>query len=173
MTSSSIGIPRGRLATPITSRTDSFLDAKDISKQVRDSVRDPGLVEEVSGGRHEHAEPNNARDSIERAQMLFRRGEGAQGRSVGGISSSFGIELFPQPAKIFRLVVDNRKHPAKEEQVARLQCLDVSAKRRRGGWELNAKVLQPALGAARLRTFSAYHRPTCAPPSTCSTSPVT
>jgi hypothetical protein len=45
-------------------------------------------------------------------------------------------------------VVDNWEHPAKEEQVARLYRLDVSAKRRRGGWELNSKVLQPAISAA-------------------------
>jgi hypothetical protein len=32
-------------------------------------------------------------------------------------------------------------HPAKEEEVARLERLDVAAKRRRGGGELNAKVL--------------------------------
>ena len=86
--------------------------------------------------------------------MLLGRSQDAQSRGVGGISSGLGIELFPQPAKILRLVVDNRKHPAKEEQVARLHRLDVSAKRRRGGWELNAKVLQPAFGAARLRTFT-------------------
>jgi hypothetical protein len=58
-------------------------------------------------------------------------------------------------------VIDNREHPAKEEKVACLYRLDVSTERRRGGWELNAKVLQPAICTARLRTFSAYHRPTC------------
>ena len=119
-----------------------------------------------------HSEPDDASHSIERAQMLLRRGENAQSRSVGGISSSLGIELFPKSANILRLVVHNRKHPAKEEQVARLDRLDVSAKRCRRGWELNAKLLQPLFctTAANLR---AYHRPACAPPSTCSTSPVT
>src|SRR5271156_4715233 len=105
--------------------------------------------------------------------MLFRRGQNSQSRSVGGISSSLSIELFPKPPNILRLVVDNWKHPAKKEQVARLYRLDVSAKRRRRGRELNAKVLQPAICTARLRTFTPYHRPACAPPSTCSTSPVT
>jgi hypothetical protein len=105
--------------------------------------------------------------------MLFGRGENAQSRSVRGISSSFDIELFPKSANILRLVVHNWEHPAKVEQVARLYRLDVSAKWRRGRWELNAKVLQPAICTARLRTLSAYHRPACAPPSTCSTSPVT
>jgi len=71
MTSSSIGIPNGRLATPMISRTDVFLDAEDISEQVRDSVGDPGLVEEIPVGGHEHAEPHNARHSVEGAQNAF------------------------------------------------------------------------------------------------------
>ncbi len=52
--------------------------------------------------------------------MLFGRSEHAQSRGVGGISSSLGIEFLPQPANILRLVVYNREHPAKEEQIARL-----------------------------------------------------
>ena len=105
--------------------------------------------------------------------MLFGRGEDAQSRGVGGISTGLGIELLSQPPDILRLVIDNWEHPAKEEQVARLYRFHVRAKRRRGGWQLNAKVLQPAICTARLRTFIAYHLPACAPPSTCSTSPVT
>jgi len=105
--------------------------------------------------------------------MLFDRSEGAQGRSVRGISSSLSIELLPHPAEVLRFVVHNREHPAQEEQVARLDCFDVSAERSRSGRELNAKILQPAICPGRLRTRTAYHRPTCAPPSTCSTSPVT
>jgi len=42
-----------------------FLDAKDISKQIRDGVRDPGLVEEVHGGCHEHSEAKDASHPIE------------------------------------------------------------------------------------------------------------
>ena len=81
--------------------------------------------------------------------MFFRRSEDAQSRSVSGVSSSFGIELFSEPANILRLVVDHREHPAKEEQVARLYRLDVGAERRRGGWELNAQLLQPAIRTAQ------------------------
>ncbi len=173
MTSSSIGIPSGRLATPITSRTAIFSMPKISRNRSEARVRDPGLVEEVAGGCHEHSEPDDASHSIERAQMLFRRSEHAQSRGVGGISSGLDVEFFPEPANILRLVVDDREHPAEEEQVARLHRLDVSAERRRGGWELNAELLQPALRTDRLRTFTGYHRPTCAPPSTCSTSPVT
>jgi len=70
-------------------------------------------------------------------------------------------------------VVHNWKHPAKEKEIPRLDGLDVGAEWRRRGWKLNAKILQPAICVSQLRTFAAYHRPTCAPPSTCSTSPVT
>ena len=42
-----------------------FLDAKDISKQVGDSIRDSGLVEEVAGSRYKHTEPDDASHSIE------------------------------------------------------------------------------------------------------------
>src|SRR5882672_393045 len=105
--------------------------------------------------------------------MLLGRSEDVQRRSVGGISSSLGIELFPKSAKIVRLVVHKWEHSAKKEKVACLHRLDVSAKRRRGGRELNAKVLQPAICPAQVRTFHAYHWPACAPPSTCSSSPVT
>ena len=82
--------------------------------------------------------------------MLFGRGENAQSRSVCSVSPGLGVELFPQPANILRLVVNDWEHPAKKEQVARLYRLDVSAKRRRGRWELNAKVLQPTFCTARL-----------------------
>src|SRR5262245_41675453 len=105
--------------------------------------------------------------------MLIGFSEDIQCRSVGGISSGFGIELFRKSAKILRLVVHNWEHSAKEEKVACLHRFDVSAKRRRGGWELNVKVLQPAICNAQVRTSNAYPRPGCAPPSTCSTSPAT
>jgi hypothetical protein len=127
-----------------------FLDAKNISKQIRDSVRDLGLIEEIPGGRHEHSEPDDASHSIERAQMLLGCSEDVQCRNAGRFSSSLGIELVPKPANKLRLVVDNGEHPTKEEQVSRLHCLDVSSKWRRGGWELNTKVLQPAICPAEL-----------------------
>jgi hypothetical protein len=85
--------------------------------------------------------------------MLFRRSEDVQTRGVSSVSSSLGIELFPQPANILRFVVDYREHPAKEKQVPCLHRLHVGAEWRRSGWKLNAKVLQPALGTAQLRTL--------------------
>src|SRR5260370_34908909 len=103
--------------------------------------------------------------------MLLGRSEDVQCRSVGGVSSSLGIELFPKSAKILRLAVHNWEHSAKEEKVARLHRLDISAKRRRGGREQNAKVLQAAICTANGETSAGYTPPACAAPSTCSTTP--
>ena len=102
--------------------------------------------------------------------MLLGSSQDVQSRSVSGISSSLGIELFPKSANKLRLVVHNWEHPAKEEQVVRLHRLDVSSKRLRGGWELNAKVLQPAICTARCEPLvlttgpRAHRRPRAAPP---------
>src|SRR6266478_2621282 len=63
--------------------------------------------------------------------MLLGCGEDVQSRSVSGISPSLDIELFPESAKVLRLVIDNWEHPAKKEKVARLYRLDISTKRRR------------------------------------------
>ena len=82
--------------------------------------------------------------------MVFRRGKNSQSRSVRGISSGLDIEFFPEAANILRLVVDNREHPTKEEQVARLYRLDVRTERRGSSWKLNAKVTQPVVRTARL-----------------------
>jgi hypothetical protein len=128
----------------------SFLDAKDIPKQIRGSVRDPGMVVKIPKGRKEHSKTHDASHSIERAQMLFCNSEDVQSRSVGRISSGFDIEFLPEPANMLRLMVHKRKYAAKKEQVTRLHCLDVSAQWCRSGRELYAKALQPAISAARL-----------------------
>src|SRR5271170_3700586 len=53
----------------------SFLNTEDISEQVRGCVCDPGLIEEVSGGRYEYSEADDASHTIECAKMLFGRCE--------------------------------------------------------------------------------------------------
>jgi len=94
-----------------------FLNAKDISKEVRDGVCNFGLVEEVSGSGYEYSEADDASHSIERAQMLFGRGENAQCRGVGGVSSSLDVELFSKPANVFGLVVYDGSIPLKNSRL--------------------------------------------------------
>src|SRR5260370_40578064 len=105
--------------------------------------------------------------------MMVGSCEVPQRRGMGGVSYGLGIEFLAKPPKVLRLMVNNREQPAQEKQVSCLYRLDVTSKRRRGGWELNSKVVQPAIRTARLRPLRVHHLPTCAPPSTCSTSPVT
>jgi hypothetical protein len=102
--------------------------------------------------------------------MLLRRSQRAESRSAGGITTAFGIEFLSKPANIFRLVIDNGKHPAEEEQVARLQSFHVAAEGRRRPREFDAEVPQPALDAASLGAFVGYQLHTCTPTSPCNTS---
>jgi hypothetical protein len=71
------------------------------------------------------------------------------------------------------VVSDGRKHTAEEEQITGLYGFDIGAERSGRRREFDAELLQSALRVGRLRALAAYHFPECAPPSTCSTSPVT
>src|SRR5450631_4205971 len=63
---------------------------------------------------------------------------------------------------------------AQEEQVAGLHRFNVGAERSWWTRQVYAKVSQPLFGTgARCVRGHYHHRPRCAPPSTCSTSPVT
>src|SRR3954462_2750606 len=64
------------------------------------------------------------------------------------------------------------QHAAQKEQIAYLHSLNVGAKRGGRRWELDAQLAQPPFGAD-LGFHPGHHLPRCAPPSTCSTSPVT
>src|SRR5262249_34434377 len=57
--------PKGKAGNADYQPNRCFLNAKDISKQVRNSVRDPGLVEEIPRGCHEYSDPDDASHSIE------------------------------------------------------------------------------------------------------------
>ena len=57
--------PQGQAGNTDYHPNGCFLDAKDISKQVRDSVRDLGRIEEIPEGCYEHSEPDDTRHSVE------------------------------------------------------------------------------------------------------------
>jgi hypothetical protein len=81
----------------------SFLDAKDISKQIRNSVRDPGLVVEIAGGCNEYSKPNDASYLIERAQVFLRRGEDAQAAMKAASRPASTSSSFPSRPTYFGL----------------------------------------------------------------------
>jgi len=65
MTSSPIGAPGGRAGNADYHPNRCFLDANDISKQARDSVRDLGLIEEIPEGCYENSELDDTSHSVE------------------------------------------------------------------------------------------------------------
>src|SRR5438309_7241228 len=104
--------------------------------------------------------------------MLPRDSEAVQRREASRLAPRLDVELRPDAPREFRPVAFRRKHPAQKKQIARLHRFHIGAERLRRRRELDAKFFQPLLGAGRPRAFAGYHLPTCAPPSTCSTSPV-
>jgi hypothetical protein len=133
--------PKGQTRDTDNEPNRYFLAAEYIAKEIRDRVRHPGLIKEVSGGSDEYADAHYAHHLVERSQVLFCSGQSAESGGVGGIPSSLYVEFFAEAAEILRLVIDNRKHAAEKEQVSGLHGLNVGAKGRRGSRELNAELL--------------------------------
>src|SRR6266850_1223766 len=77
-----------------------FLAAEYIAKEIRDRVRHPGLIKEVSGGSDEYADSHYAHHLVERPQVLFCSGQSAESGGVGGIPSSLDVEFFAEAAEI-------------------------------------------------------------------------
>src|SRR5262245_3479078 len=105
--------------------------------------------------------------------MLPRDSEAVERREVSRLAPRFHIEFGANAPNEFRPVAFGGKHSAQKKQIACLHRFHIGAERLRRCRELDAKVFQPLLGADRPGAFAGYHLPTCAPPSTCSTSPVT
>src|SRR3569833_1868432 len=105
--------------------------------------------------------------------MTSRRSERVRCSHSRSFLSRSEIEFLSDLADVSRLVINDWKHSAQEEQPPSFDHLDVGAE---WSWRIRqryAQALQPALSAGIPSVGPTYHRPTCAPPSTCSTSPVT
>ncbi len=105
--------------------------------------------------------------------MFSRYRERIERSEVSGLATHFHIELGPNTPNEFRLAARRGKHTGKEEEIAGLHRFYISAERLRWDREFDPQFLQSLLGGGRLIFFASYHFPLCAPPSTCSTSPVT
>ncbi len=104
--------------------------------------------------------------------MVPRYSQRIERREVSGLATRFHVELGTDPSNKFRLTARRGKHAGKEKKIAGLHRFCISAEGLRGGRESDPQFLQPLLGGGRLIVFASYHFPLCAPPSTCSTSPV-
>jgi len=147
--------------------------SKDIAQQLRRSVSHLRLRVEVSFGCDVRNQSDDPGHFIERAQVVSRGGEYVQSRDTRGFASLFDVVLSAQPAHELRFMPDDRQNATEIKQVARLNTFNVGADRSGREGQLNAERRKPALRVRRLRALWAHHLPECAPPSTCSTSPVT
>jgi hypothetical protein len=65
--------------------------SEDVLQQLGRTVSNFGLVAEISRSCHHNAQPDDARHSIERSQMLARDSEAVERSQVSRLASSFGI----------------------------------------------------------------------------------
>src|SRR4029077_10463206 len=146
--------------------------SEDALQQLRSGVSDLRLIAHISRSSHQHAEPDNSRHFVERSQMFPCDREGIQRRKMRRFASRFHIELGADAPDEFRHAAFRREHAGEKKQITCLDCFRINAKRFRRSREFDAEFFQTRLGAGRIGICACYHLPTCAPPSTCSTSPV-
>src|SRR5579864_1106661 len=147
--------------------------SKDIAQQLGSSVSHLRQRQEVLLSCQVRGQLDNPGHLIEGAEMLSRDGEYVQRRNACRFPSLFDVVLSTQPADELRYMPDDRQNAAEMKHSARLDTFNIRTKGSGRGRQLNAELRQPALRGSRLRTLRAHHLLECAPPSTCSTSPVT
>jgi len=104
--------------------------------------------------------------------MLPRHSQTIQSRKASRLAPGLHIELRCDASNEFRRLALRSKHAGQKKQISRLHRFRIHAEGFRRCWKLDAKFIQPLLGAGRPRAFARYHLPACAPPSTCKISPV-
>ena len=105
--------------------------------------------------------------------MLPGNGEHVKCREVRPPCASVDFKFRAHPPDEFRVAVFRRKHTAQKQQMPVCTWFDIGTERLRRCGEHDAELLQPLLRPGQVHAFAGYHLPMCAPPSTCSTSPVT
>src|SRR6266513_5769613 len=89
--------------------------------------------------------------------MLPRNSEDIERGEVSRLAPRFHIELRADAPNEFRPVAFRGKHPTQKKQIARLHRFHIGTERLRRHRELDAKFLQPLLGAGRPRAFAGSH----------------
>src|SRR5215472_6879919 len=135
MSSSSTGIPSGKLATPITSRTGT-LSLPKISRRRSEAPSATFGWSKKSPEVAMNTPRRTTRVIRENQEVLARRGKSNECRCQRCVASRLGIKLLSQSADVFWLVIDHREHSTQEEQCAILQSLNVSPERCRCCGEL-------------------------------------
>jgi hypothetical protein len=146
--------------------------SKDVLQQVRSAVCDFRQLAAISRRGYRHTEPDDARHSVERSQILTRDSKTVERREVSGLAPRFDIEFRAHAPSEFRGAAFGRKHPGEEKKIARLDRFGVGAERFRRCRKIDAKFHQALLGTARPRRSWAYHLPKRATRFMRGTSPV-
>ena len=115
------------------------------------------MIPEIALGRDIDAKLRDACDLVERAEMGPDRGQCAEGGHLRRLAAVLGRQLAADASDKLRLAVDDRQHPAQEEQIADLHGFDIGAKRRGRRRKRDAEIPSAAVLRRRL-----VHR--CAPP---------
>src|ERR1700730_3338979 len=118
---------------------------ENVLQQLRSCVSDFPLIPDISHRGHRHAEPDDPLHPVERSQMLARDSEDVERCESRRLAPRFHIELRSDAPDELRRAALGRKHPAEEEQIARLDRFHVRAERLRWRRELDAKCLQSLL----------------------------
>jgi len=152
MTSSSTGVPSGRLATPYTRRLGFLSCPKTSCSSSECAVGYFRLVANIAGSCHEDAEPDDPRHFVQRSQMMPRHGEDVQRRQTRCLAPGFHRELRAHAPHEFRAAALGRKHSAQKKQVAGLHRFRIGAERlgRRG--EVDAELLQSLFSSVHVQT---------------------
>src|SRR2546421_9351580 len=135
----------------------AFVFSEDLLQQLRSGVGDFRLIADIARCGHRHAEPDDPRHFVERPQMLSRDGEGVERREASRLAPRFHVKFRADAPDEFRSVAFSGKHPTQKKQLARLHGFHVGAERLRRCRKLDAKFLQPLLGAGPARAFAGYH----------------
>src|SRR6266576_384688 len=146
--------------------------SEDVLQQLRSGISDFWLIAHVSRSGDGHTEADDSRHFVERSQVFSRDSKNVERGEMCSLASRFHVKLLADAPYKFCHTPFRGEHPGQKKQIARLHRLHISTERFRRRRELDAKFFQPLLGAGWLRAFAVYHLPMCAPPSTCSTSPV-
>ena len=127
MTSSSIGTPKGRLATPITNRADISVYTENGFEQLGSTISHLRLIDIIPRGCHINAEPDDTGNLVQRPQMLPSNSQSVNCRSMCCFPTGSFIQLFANAPDMLGLLIFHGQHASEKQKVARLNHFDIGA----------------------------------------------
>lgn len=116
--------------------------AEDILQELRGSIGHSRLILWSFAGCDHHSEPNDSRDSVQRAEMLLRDGEGIQRSQPAGPIAGLDIELCSDPAGELSASSFGGEHSSQEKKVSGPNGFRIDAEGLRRPRQSQAQLLQ-------------------------------